>query len=311
MEQNKKEKLINSLKQVLPEGNVFSDEPLSKKTTFRIGGNAEVFVHCENEEQLRAVLRICDNYAEKWFLLGNGSNVLARDEGFDGVIIKLTGGFTSVRVIEEINEGTALFIVGAGMMLTQLSLYALKRGFTGLEFAHGIPGTVGGAVYMNAGAYGGEIKQTIYTVKAMKPNGDIVTYSGDEIGLGYRTSRFMGNDEIILEASFRLKVYHRIVIRALMEGYKKARISKQPLDVPSAGSTFKRPVGAYAGALIEQVGLKGFAMGGAAVSQKHAGFVVNTGKATCADVLALVEHIKKTVKEETGYDLEPEIRLIE
>ncbi|MCQ2537415.1 MAG: UDP-N-acetylmuramate dehydrogenase [Lachnospiraceae bacterium] len=310
MERNKKDRLIQMLQNELNAGNVYIDEPLSRRTTFRIGGKASVLVVCENEEQLRSVLHICDNEAVRWFLLGNGSNVLVADEGYDGVIIKLSGDFCNVRLIEEINEGTALFVAGAGMMLTQLSLFALKKGFTGLEFAHGIPGTVGGAVFMNAGAYGGEIKQTIYTVKAMKPDGSIVTYSGDELGMGYRKSRFTESDEIVLEASFRLKVYHRIVIRALMEGYKKARIAKQPLDVPSAGSTFKRPEGAYAGALIEQVGLKGYAVGGAAVSKKHAGFVVNNGNATCADVLTLVNHICKTVKEQTGYELEPEIRLV-
>ncbi len=310
MLQDKKEKLYKALTDVLGSEKVYKDEPLSRRTTFRIGGPAAFFADCGNEDELKKVLEICKKEDIPWYLLGNGSNVLACDEGYDGVIIKLTDEFTKLRYIDEINEGTGLITAGAGAMLTQLSLYALKRGFTGLEFAHGIPGTVGGAVFMNAGAYGGEIKQFIVDAKVLTEAGDIVTYTKDELDLSYRHSRFSGTKDIILEASFRLNVYPRILIRAVMENYKKARITKQPLDLPSAGSTFKRPVGGYAGALIEQAGLKGYGIGGAFVSEKHAGFVVNKGGATCADVLELVRHIQKTVKETSGFELETEIKLL-
>lgn len=307
---DKKEKLYKSLTSVLSGERVYRDEPLSRRTTFRIGGPAAFFVDCGNVEELRSVLEICKNEDVKWYILGNGSNVLAGDEGYDGVIIKLTDEFSKLCYVDEINEGTGLITAGAGAMLTQVSIYALKRGFTGLEFAHGIPGTVGGAVYMNAGAYGGEIKQIIVDAKVLTESGDIVTYTKDELDLSYRHSRFSNTKDIILEASFRLTVYPRILIRAVMENYKKARMTKQPLELPSAGSTFKRPEGAYAGALIQQAGLKGFSVGGACVSEKHAGFVVNKGGATCADVLALVEHIQKKVKETSGFELETEIKLL-
>lgn len=310
MLQDKREKINKAFRAFLPDESVLTDEPLSRRTTFRIGGPAAFFVFCENEEQLLKVLEICKNEEVKWYVLGNGSNVLVPDEGYDGVIIHLAGEYSMMSIDEEINQGTALFNVGAGVMLTQLALYAARKGFTGLEYAHGIPGTVGGAVFMNAGAYGGEIKDSIIDAKVLTEEGKIVTYAKDELELSYRHSRFSDTKDIILEANFRLRVYPRIQIRALMEGYKKARMSKQPLDLPSAGSTFKRPVGAFAGTLIEKAGLKGYSVGGAQVSQKHAGFVVNTGGATCKDVSAVIEHVRKKVLDESGFLLEPEVKLL-
>ncbi|MBO7335405.1 MAG: UDP-N-acetylmuramate dehydrogenase [Lachnospiraceae bacterium] len=311
MDQGLRDELLKELSNATQAENITENEPLHRRTTFRIGGPAAFFVTPGNEEELRQILDICNRLHVKLFLIGNGSNLLAHDSGFDGVVVKLGSGFSTLSVKDEINEGTGLITAGAGAMLTQLSMFALKKGFTGLEFAHGIPGTVGGAVFMNAGAYGGEVSQTIVSVKAMRRDGTVVTYMPDELDLGYRHSRFSDSDDIILEASFRLKVWPRIQIRAMMEGYKKARMEKQPLDMPSAGSTFKRPVGAYAGALIESSGLKGFKIGQAAVSEKHAGFVVNLGNATAADVLSLIDHIRKCVEEKHHILLEPEIKLID
>ena len=311
MEEKTRNNLIKAFTQVIPEANILKDEKLSKRTTFKTGGPASLFVIADDEEALKTVLLACDEMKVKHFLIGNGSNLLAKDEGFDGVIIKLGSGFSKLSVVDEINEGTGLITAGAGVMLTQLSLYALKKGFTGLEFAHGIPGTVGGAVFMNAGAYGGEISHSIVRVRAMREDGIIVTYGHDDLMMGYRHSRFSDSKEIILDADFRLKVFPRIQVRALMEVYKKARMDKQPLDKPSAGSTFKRPEGNFAGALIEKAGLKGFKIGGAAVSEKHAGFIINDGNATSTDILKLADYVTEKVKEMSGITLEKEIRLID
>ncbi len=308
---NKKNVLTEKLSEVMDLKNLFPDEPLSRHTSFRIGGPAAFYAVCANETELKDVIRVCKEEKVNRFLLGNGTNVLAKDTGYDGVILNLGGGFDSLSIEENINDGTALVTAGAGVNLTRLSVYALKKGFTGLEFAHGIPGSVGGAVFMNAGAFGGEIGDRIVSVKAMTPEGEIRVYRKDELGFGYRKSRFTDSGEIILEAVFVLKVFPRIPIRTLMEEFKRRRIEKQPLDLPSAGSAFKRPEGNFAGKLIEEAGLKGFRSGDAAVSEKHAGFIVNLGNATSKDVEDVIDTVRNKVFLNSGIMLEPEIRVLE
>ena len=308
---NEKNVLTEKLSEVMDLKNLFPDEPLSRHTSFRIGGPAAFYAVCENETELKDVIRVCKEEKVNRFLLGNGTNVLAKDTGYDGVILNLGGDFDSLSIEENINDGTALVTAGAGVNLTKLSVYALKKGFTGLEFAHGIPGSVGGAVFMNAGAFGGEIGDRIVSVKAMTPEGEIRIYGKDELGFGYRKSRFTDSGEIILEAVFVLKVFPRIPIRTLMEEFKRRRIEKQPLDLPSAGSAFKRPEGNFAGKLIEEAGLKGFRSGDAAVSEKHAGFIVNLGNATSKDVEDVIDTVRNKVFQNSGIMLEPEIRVLE
>ncbi len=307
---NEKNDLTNRLGEVIDLKNIYPDEPLSKHTSFKIGGPAAFFAVCENVTELRDVINVCKEAKVKWFLLGNGTNVLAPDEGYDGLVIKLGGKFNELSIMEDINDGTGLITAGAGVSLAQLCVYALKKGFTGLEFAGGIPGTVGGGVFMNAGAYGGEMADSIVSVKALTEAGEVVEYKKDELDFGYRHSRFTDDKGIVLEASFRLKVYPRIPIRTMMEEYKRKRNEKQPLDLPSAGSVFKRPAGSFAGKLIEDAGLKGYTIGGAAVSDKHAGFIVNVGNATAKDVEQLIEYVQKRVFDESNVRLEPEIRII-
>ncbi len=310
MQLTEKNILTNRLSEVTDLKNIFPDEPLSRHTSFRIGGPASFFAVCESISELKDIISVCKEEKVRWFVLGNGTNVLAPDEGFDGVVIKLGGAFGELSVSENINDGSALITAGAGASLAHLAVYALKKGFTGLEFAHGIPGSVGGAVYMNAGAFNREIADCIVSAEALTKDGEIVTYGREELELGYRKSRFMGNDEIVLDATFYVKVYPRIPIRALMEEYRKRRAEKQPLEMPSAGSAFKRPEGSFAGKLIEEAGLKGFKIGGAMVSEKHAGFIVNTGEATAKDVEELIEAVRRKVFENSGIMLEPEVKII-
>ncbi|MCR5584943.1 MAG: UDP-N-acetylmuramate dehydrogenase [Lachnospiraceae bacterium] len=307
---NKKSVLTEKFAEIMDLKNLFPDEPLSRHTSFRIGGPAAFYAICENETELKDAIRICKEENVKFFLLGNGTNVLAADEGYDGVILRLGGDFNLISIREDINDGSAFITSGAGVALTQLSMYALKKGFTGLEFAHGIPGSVGGGIFMNAGAYGGELNDTLVSVKVMAPDGEIKEVTKEEAEMGYRTSRFEKTGEFILSGTFHLKVYPRIPIRTMMEEYKRRRIEKQPLDLPSAGSAFKRPEGNFAGKLIEEAGLKGFKVGGAAVSEKHAGFIVNTDNATAADVEAVIENVREKVYKNSGVMLEPEIRIL-
>ena len=253
----------------------------------------------------------------KYYLLGNGSNILFEDAGYHGVVIDTTALKMGIGILENVcHPGAAsgevydAVAAGAGLKLSALCAAALKNGLTGLEFAYGIPGTVGGAVYMNAGAYGGEMKDVLDKVTYLTQNGQIVTEEAAKLDLAYRHSIFEENGGCILSAQFHLKRGDPEAIRARMNELMAKRVEKQPLDKPSAGSTFKRPAGAFAAALIDQCGLRGYRHGGAAVSEKHCGFVVNLGGATCADVLALCEEVRTIVKEKTGYDLEKEIRVV-
>lgn len=277
-------------------------EPLSAHTTFHIGGAATLFVTAETAEQVAAVRRLCRDSETALLVIGNGSNLLVSDEGFDGVVLRLAPRETAI------NGCTVR--AAAGTSLTKLCNDVCDAGLSGLEFAFGIPGTVGGAVFMNAGAYGGQLSDVLVRVMAITPTGDVVTFSADEMALGYRHSVFMENGCTVLEAEFELKPGDPCAIRAAMSDYMMRRRDKQPLEYPSAGSFFKRPEGHFAGALIEQCGLKGFTVGGAAVSEKHAGFVINLGGATCADVLALGDEVSRIVKERFGVELEREVQLV-
>ena len=280
-------------------------EPLAAHTTFKIGGPAAVFVQPADEAQLCQAVRLCRELAVPCYLLGNGSNILFGDRGYAGAVVSLAGMKREVR-----REGDTL-TAPAGMQLSVLCTAALRAGLTGLEFAYGIPGTVGGAVYMNAGAYGGEMKDVLASVRYLTADGQIVEAPAAELDLGYRHSVFESNGGCILSASVRLAPGDAGAIAARMDDLMGRRRDKQPLDKPSAGSTFKRPVGAFAGALIEQCGLRGYRHGGAAISEKHCGFVVNLGGATCADVLALCGEVQAIVKDKTGFTLEKEIRVVE
>ena len=280
------------------------NEPLAAHCTFKIGGPAQLFVKPQTEQQLCSAAALCKEQAVRYYLLGNGSNILFADEGFAGVVIDISALGSDIAV-----EGNML-TAGAGVRLTALCRAALEHGLSGLEFAYGIPGTVGGAVYMNAGAYGGEMKDVLTVVRYLTAEGEVVQASAAELDLSYRHSIFEENGGCILSAQFALQPGNAADIRAKMDELMAKRVDKQPLDKPSAGSTFKRPAGAFAAALIDQCGLRGFRHGGAAVSDKHCGFVVNLGGATCADVLALCDEVRAIVKEKTGYELEKEIRVV-
>lgn len=280
------------------------NEPLAEHCTFKIGGPARVFVMPQEEERLCKAILLCRDLRLPYYLLGNGSNILFADEGWSGVILDTSALKSSIQ-----REGCTLR-AGAGTLLSSLCREALRAGLTGLEFAYGIPGTVGGAVYMNAGAYGGELKDVLTRVRYLNQEGQIVCAEAAELDLSYRHSIFEENGGCILSAEFRLTPGDPAEIQAKMEDLMGRRRDKQPLDKPSAGSTFKRPAGAFAGALIDQCGLRGYRHGGAAISEKHCGFVVNLGGASCADVLALCDEVRDIVQEKTGYLLEKEIRVV-
>ena len=278
------------------------EEPLSAHTSFKIGGPAPLFLQPDSVPKLKSALSVLQKYQTPYFLLGNGSNVLAADEGIDCPVINLAGDFLAIR-----QEGENL-IAGAGALYIAVCRRAMEAGLDGLQFAYGIPGSVGGAVYMNAGAYGGETADALLQVTFLDENGDFRTEKKENLALSYRHSLFCEKNWIITEAVFRLRAGDRSEIKRQMEDILARRKAKQPLEYPSAGSTFKRPEGHFAGALIEQAGLKGVSVGGAQVSEKHAGFVINRGGATAKDVRALIERIQKQVLETSGVRLEPEIR---
>ena len=280
-------------------------EPLSAHTTFKIGGPAAFFIRPTREEELCKAVTLCKSMSVPCYILGNGSNILFGDKGWNGAVICLAGMKGEIQ-----QEGDTLR-APAGMPLSMLCMAALQAGLTGLEFAYGIPGTVGGAVYMNAGAYGGEMKDVLVLVRHLTAEGEIVETPAAGLDLSYRHSIFEDNGDCILSAQVRLTPGDPQKISDQMNELMGRRRDKQPLDKPSAGSTFKRPVGAFAGALIEQCGLRGHRHGGAAISEKHCGFVVNLGGATCADVLALCQEVQTIVREQTGFTLEKEIRVVE
>ncbi len=276
------------------------DEMMCNHTSFKIGGKADYFVECHNFECLKVVIKAIRESNIPYFILGKGSNLLVSDKGIRGVVISLCG-------LDEIEVEGDSIIAGAGVTLAKLCMLALDNSLTGLEFAYGIPGSVGGALYMNAGAYGGEMSQVVVSATVLDKNGEIKEIPLKNMALSYRTSIFKNNGDIILSVKFALKKGDKAEIKAKMDDFMSRRKDKQPLEYGSAGSTFKRPEGHFAGALIEKNGFKGVSVGGAMVSQKHAGFVINYNNATASDVLALMEKIKATVLENDGVELEPEV----
>lgn len=284
---------------------VLTDEPLKNHCSFRIGGNAEILVVPKNEKVLCSILKYAKERAVRYRILGNGSNVLISDEGLRGIVIKLMNGLSDL-----IYLGDGIIACGAGVSLTKLCNFALSHSLTGLEFAYGIPGTVGGAVYMNAGAYGGEIKNSLISVRSVDKNGTVEETPVEKLDLAYRHTSFMSNGRIITAAYFKLAEGNSDEISAKMNELMNKRKSSQPLDYPSAGSTFKRPPVGYAAAHIDECGLKGRAVGGASVSTKHAGFVINTGDATFSDVINLMDIIKDEVLKQHGVLLEPEVEIL-
>ena len=276
------------------------DEPMSRHTTFKIGGNADLLVKVKSIVELKTVLSLSKEFSTPCFVLGKGSNLLVSDKGIEGIVISLNG-------LDSVKIDGDMVICGAGASLRAVCIAVQKASLTGLEFAYGIPGTIGGALYMNAGAYGGEMSQVAVSATAMDCDGNEVELSLSDMQLGYRTSVFKNNALIVTSVTLKLKHGDAIKIKAAMDDFFGRRRDKQPLEYPSAGSTFKRPEGYFAGALIEQNNLKGVSVGGAQVSEKHAGFVINTGDATCEDVLCLIEKIKDTVKNTDGVELEPEV----
>ena len=296
--------LIQELNRRVPQLELREQEPMAAHTTFRIGGPARLMALPKSRKEAAAVVGAARALGFSPFFLGNGSDLLVSDQGFDGLVIKTTG-------LDQTREVNRRLRAESGIPLARLAMAALGCGLTGLEFAHGIPGTLGGGVSMNAGAYGGELVQVLTAVTFLNEEGRVVTLPAQDCALTYRHSLFTDHPEwLILEAEFELSQGDPVVIKGKMDELAQKRRAKQPLDLPSAGSTFKRPEGHFAAALIEQCGLKGMGVGGAQVSEKHAGFVVNRGGATADDVRRLIELIQSTVLRETGVSLEPEVKFL-
>ena len=288
----------------LPEIELRFEEPMAKHTSFRIGGGAEVMAFPKNREELAQILKMSALLDCKCAILGAGTNVLAPDEGISGLVICLKDCLDGMEQLDDTH-----IRVMAGVTMSRAAVFAANLGMSGLEFAHGIPGTVGGGVYMNAGAYGGEICQVCTQVEVMDRNGNVRVLSGEEMQFSYRHSILEETDDIVVRADFALTRDDPETIKARMKELIGKRSASQPLDLPSAGSAFKRPVGGYAAALIDQAGLRGFQVGGAAVSSKHCGFAVNLGGATAADVKELLRQVSEIVFEKSGIRLEPEVRI--
>ena len=295
--------LKNLFSQLYKEEYIKIDEPLKKYVNFRVGGPADILLIPETKEQVIESVKICRENNIPVYVIGNGSNLLVKDGGIRGVVILLTS-LTGMKVVGEKIE------VEAGVMLKTVSDKAMENSLTGIEFACGIPGTIGGAVFMNAGAYDGSMSDVVEEVTVINQNGDIKTLSGDELDFGYRSSAVMKNGDIVLSATLNLKHGEVKSIKEIVADLTHKRESKQPLEYPSAGSTFKRPEGYFAGKLIQDAGLKGFEMNGAAVSSKHSGFVINKGNATAKDILNLIKHIQDEVKKQFNVELHTEVRIV-
>ena len=303
------ERLEKLLRERCPELELRRDEPMSRHTSFRIGGPAALMALPRTRGEAKAAVKTAREMGIEPFFLGNGSNLLVADEGYPGFLIKL-GGTYSVDNLNRVWEVNRCLAAGGAVPLSHLAGSAYGRNLTGLEFAGGIPGSVGGAITMNAGAYGGEIAQVLEEVDFLDEAGEVCTLPASECGLGYRRSVFSDRKCLILEARFRLEPGDPASIKARMDELAAKRKEKQPLEYPSAGSMFKRPPGHFAAALIDQCGLKGLTVGGAQVSEKHAGFIINRGGATCADVLELVDRVKEEVLRQTGVELEMEVKVL-
>lgn len=299
------EKLINDIRSALPGLEMHENEPMSAHCSFRIGGPARLMACPASGAEAAALLRLLREAEAPVELMGKGTNLLVADEGLDAVVVRLGEAISGAELL----PGDRVR-AGAGISLAKLAVFAAEAGLSGLEFAHGIPGSLGGAVFMNAGAYGGEMKDVLESAEIALPDGTLREAPAEELELSYRHSALEGSGALVTAATVKLTPAEPETIRARMRELMEKRRASQPLDMPSAGSTFKRPVGGYAAALIDQAGLKGFAIGGAQVSEKHAGFVINRGGATFDDVLRLMEHIQKTVLEKSGVRLAPEVRIL-
>lgn len=298
--------LDEKIRDYLPDMTVERDVPMSRHTSFRIGGPARRMAFPESREQLVILLGLAEECGVQPFLLGRGTNLLVSDRGLDTLVIKTAERMTSIRRLDDVT-----LEADAGVLLSRLAVYAQQAGLAGLEFAHGIPGSLGGAVCMNAGAYGGEMKQVLRSAAVLFPEEGIRTLSCEELNLSYRHSLLTEHPEaVVLYAEFELTPGNPEAIRAAMRELMAKRKASQPLEWPSAGSTFKRPEGHFAGTLIDQCGLKGLTVGGAQVSEKHAGFLINRGGATFADMAELIRQVQQRVLEETGVTLEPEVKIV-
>lgn len=292
----------DELTDYIEETRVFKEESMKKHTTFRVGGNADYFVVPKTEEEVKHIVNLCKKEEVPYFILGNGSNLLVGDKGYRGVIIQICKEMNQVEV-----QGNSL-LVQAGALLSKVGSAALEAGLTGFEFASGIPGTMGGAVFMNAGAYGGEMKDVLAEVTVLDQNGEVRILKKEELELGYRTSIVAKKGYVVLSARVALQAGEKETIAARMQELKVQRTTKQPLEYPSAGSTFKRPEGYFAGKLIADSGLRGFQVGGAQVSEKHCGFVINKENATASDIVELMNQVIERVQKKFGVTLEPEVR---
>jgi UDP-N-acetylmuramate dehydrogenase len=297
------EKLLKLAVQL--ECRVMYDEPLSAHTTFKVGGACTAMIDVSSKEHLTKLTAQANELGVRTLVLGKGSNVLCDDRGFDGVVLLMGSSIDGIYMKDE-----NTICAQAGCSLVKLCRFALEHSLSGLEFAYGIPGTVGGAIYMNAGAYGGEIKDVLTSCTAVDRNGEIRVFDQSGLGMSYRRSRFCDTEEIIVEGEFKLTPANYDDIQDKMVELMGKRREKQPLEYPSAGSTFKRPQGQFAGKLIEDCGLRGYSKGGAQVSEKHCGFIVNKGGATCEDILGLIKDVQKIVQEKTGFLLECEVKYI-
>lgn len=286
-------------------GELLFDEPMKDHTSFKIGGPADLFYIPHKVEHIKAMIDYCKSEGISYYIIGNGSNLLVGDKGYRGVVIQVYKNLSHVNIDENGNV-----YAEAGVLLSKLSKLIYNASLKGFEFASGIPGTLGGAVFMNAGAYGGEIKDVLVDATVLSHEGEFRELRNEELELAYRHSVLMERGDIVVSANLKLENGSSDEIKAIMDDLNGRRKDKQPLDKPSAGSTFKRPVGYYAGKLIMDAGLRGYQIGGAQVSEKHCGFVINTGDATSADVLALIKYIQKEVKEQFDVELEPEVRMI-
>lgn len=296
--------MFEKLKGIVGEEYIKKNESMAKHCTFRCGGEAELYVVPGTIEELVQVIKICRENNYPYMVIGNGSNILVRDEGYQGAVIEINNRISSIDVIgEEI-------VADAGAKLSTVAMAAYESDLAGFEFAHGIPGNVGGAVVMNAGAYGGEMKDVIKWVKVLNNEGEIEIIEAKDLELGYRTSVIAKKSMIVLQMCIELQIGSAGEIGGIMQILMQKRKSRQPLEYPSAGSTFKRPEGYFAGKLIEDAGLRGYSVGGAMVSEKHCGFVINYDNATATDVLQLINDVKIRVKEQFGVELEPEVKII-
>ena len=300
----------NKLLNIIPEERFFRDEPMYKHTTFRVGGAAERYISVKDADEINDVIAICRDCEVPFWLIGNGSNLLVSDEGLKGVCIEIGADMRDIAITQEAND-YMIVTASAGVLLSGLAAFALKNSLHGLEFAAGIPGTVGGAMVMNAGAYGGEMKDVVLSVTALNPaDGRIVTLSNEEMQFSYRNSTIRKEGLIVLSVDYHLEKGDAAAIKGTMDELASKRREKQPLEFPSAGSTFKRPVGFFAGKLIQDCDLMGYSVGGAEVSAKHAGFVINKGNATATDIYRLIREVQEAVYADTGVRLEPEVIML-